>query len=322
MENIDNIIFKPQGKRERKHGGYNTQLRIVSDYFFNRLINIALGRWKWINLPSTIDTQFLERTLLTRPITFFKENDIGLIALPFNTVGKQSIYNKPLKWKPYASNGTKFDILDNKNAAICYPSLFPQNKISIIRYYADRIAEVELCRIVNIRASKTPPFIVCPENKVLEMKNLYNQFDGNKPCIIGETDYRENFTFLSTGAPYLADKFQVEQLGYWTEAMLFLGITTASVSKSERQTAEEISATKGDVIAARYSEYMARKQCCDKINELFGDILDGEVNISFIESAPIYEFEYNGENGTISRHEAFELERNEILMEGRREVNE
>lgn len=316
FDTVSNIAdFKPKGKRDRK-GHYNTDLRRVSDYYMNRFINIAIGSWKWINLPSTIDEQFLEYTLLTRPVTFFHDDVAGMCALPYNIVGKTSIYNKPVKWRPYASNGTRFEILDSSTGVLCYPSLFYTNKLAILRHYADRIAEVELNRIVNIRASRTPPMIICPEEKVLEMKNVYNQFDGNKPCIIGESDYRNNFVTLTTGAPYLADKFQVEQLGYWTEAMLYLGITTASVSKSERQTAEEISATKGDVIASRYSSYEARKQACKKINEVFNSYLDKEVDVTFIEYAPNYEFNFSGENALTNSHGIFELERTNIQQTG------
>lgn len=312
---FENIYdFKPKGKRDRK-GNYNLELQRVSDYYYNRFINIAVSSWKWINLPLTIDPQFLEFTLLTRPVTFFYDDVIGMCALPYNTVGRQSIYNKPIKWRPYASNGTKFDVLTNENGVICYPSLFPQNKLAVLRFYADRIAEIELNRIVNIRASRTPPMIICPEEKVLEMKNVYNQFDGNKPCIIGESDYRNNFTVLTTGAPYLADKFQVEQLGYWTEAMLFLGVTTASVSKSERQTAEEISATKGDVIASRYSAYEARKQACEKINDVFEKYLTDKVDVTFIEYAPHYEIDFNSQVGLTGSHGLFELERTETQMQ-------
>lgn len=318
----DNIMdFKPQGKRDRK-GHYNKQIRTISDQYLNRFINIAIGSWKWLNLPETIDPQFLEWTLLTRPITFFRDPVIGMCALPYNIVGRTSIYNKPLKWKPFASNGTQFDVLDNTNAVICYPSLFYSDKLAILRMYADRIAEIEYNRITNIRACRTPPMIICPEEKVLEMKNMYNQWDGNKPCIIGESDYRNNFTVLTTGAEYLADKFQVEQLGYWTEAMLFLGITTASVSKSERQTAEEISATKGDVIASRYSAYEARKQACAKINEIFGDILPEKVDVTFIEYAPNYEFAFGGNEALTGTSGLFELERTEVQMTDRGETDE
>ena len=60
---------------------------------FNRLTNIALARFKWVNLPDTCMPDVLEQTLFFYGrALFFEDPDYGFIHTPVNLPGPFNIY--------------------------------------------------------------------------------------------------------------------------------------------------------------------------------------------------------------------------------------
>ena len=86
---------------------------------YSQMLNIALSRFKWLNLPKTCDAWFLEYNLLyygyatiayprSKPGVFFSTQ--AVVNSNFN------VYYRPKKWTSYGINGWHFDV-DNSNGA-------------------------------------------------------------------------------------------------------------------------------------------------------------------------------------------------------------
>ena len=86
----------------------NTQISNFKTYnmYFRQMLTLAENVFEFKNLPEYIDVSFLNKVLLRQgSIAFFKDEVLGLIALPYNTIGKEDVYGRPTTIEVFGSNG-------------------------------------------------------------------------------------------------------------------------------------------------------------------------------------------------------------------------
>lgn len=249
-------------------------------YQYNRIKELAISRFKWNNLPDTIDERFLELTLFEQgKAVFFKDDVMGFLALTTMIGGKLDVYRIPTKRTAYANNG--FNIhLDNTNSVIIWNNKLHDNMIYGCEMFAHRLYECDRTIDVNIKAQKTPILITCSENQRLTLKNTYEQYTGNAPVIFADKDIDilKSLQAIPTLAPYVADKLLETKTQIWNECLTWLGISNTNYQKKERLISDEVSRNMGGTIASRNSALEMREQACDEINRMFGLDISVEFN--------------------------------------------
>lgn len=243
--------------------------------YYNRLTAMAISMFEWVNLPDSIDPRFLELTLFSDGYAvFFQDEVMGELALPAMIGGKWDVYRIPTERRAYATNGYQ-KRLTEKDSVLIYNNDLHTNSMLDVEMYARRLYELERTIDVNIRGQKTPVAILCSPEQRLTMKNLYMQYDGNEPFIFGSKDLDlSQVKSIDTNTPYVADKIQSLKMQIWNEALACLGISSMNVDKKERMLADEVSANMGGIEIQKYTRLNARKQACEKINEMFGLDID------------------------------------------------
>lgn len=242
-------------------------------FYFDRLNEIAISSIEWGDAPKTMDQRFLEINLFEKGMSvFFKDEELGYLALPTATNGKWNVYNVPVRNRAYASNGYNKQ-LNITNSVIIYNDMLRHNSIQVVRRFAKRLADLENTIDTNVRAMKTPILIICSENERLTMENLYKEYDGGAPVIHGNKQLNVNgLQVLKTDAPYLADRLYDLKTNIWNEALTYLGIPNVSMQKRERMVTDEVNRAQGGTLASRNSRLYARQQAAEQINELFPDV--------------------------------------------------
>ena len=299
--------WKPQNVWNKHIGGVPTDYQfwdsantnaIAEQYYLSRLSELAMSMFKWNNLPDSVDSRFLEYTLFYEgAVVFFHDpnlvvnnTDEGYLALQVALGGNLDVYRVPDMRKAYATNGYQ-NQLTAKNSVIIWNNMLRMPEYGRMMFYARKLYEIDRSIDVNVKAQKTPIFLLCDENERLTMKNIYMQYDGNQPFIFGSKDLDlNNIKVLKTDAPYVADKLQVLKDNIWSEAMTCLGIPNSAMGKKERLVASEATLTMGGTLASRSSRLEMRKKAADDINRMFG------LNIS-VEYNEDLQFEVEKENG-------------------------
>lgn len=238
--------------------------------YYDRLTELSISMFKWTNLPETIDVRFLELALFTDGMAvFFKDDDIGYLALRTMIGGRLNVYQIPTERRAYASNGYNMP-LDENNSVIIFNNLLHTNSILEVENFSKRLYELDRTIDVNAHAQKTPILLSCDEQQRLTLKNLYMQYDGNAPVIFGDKNINPNtIQTINTNAPYIADKLYQLKTQIWNEALTYLGISNISVNKKERLISDEVIRNQGGTIASRYSRLESRRQACEQINKMF-----------------------------------------------------
>lgn len=239
--------------------------------YYNRLTELSISMFEWKNLPDTVDPRYLELTLFTDgQAVFFKDEEIGFLALQNAKGGKFNVYRIPVNRRAYAVNGYQKDLTD-KDSVIIFNNYLHNNSRLDVEMFARRLWNLDRAIDVNANAQKTPVLIQCDETQRLTMLNLYKKYDGNEPFIFGDKNLNPNaIKTLKTDAPYVADKLYQLKTQIWNEALTYLGISNINITKKERLITDEVTRNQGGTIASRYSRLEARRDGCREINKMFG----------------------------------------------------
>lgn len=263
-------------------------------HYYNRLKELAISMFEWQNLPDTVDARFLELSLFsTGMAVFFKDDELGYLALQTMIGGNLDVYNVPKNRKAYATNGFNMPLSEN-DSVIIWNNMLRTNCLTDIELFARRLYECDRTIDVNIKAQKTPVAILCDDNQRLTMKNMYAQYDGNEPFIFGSKDLDiKKIQAISTGAPFVADKIMQTKIQIWNEAMTYLGISNVNFQKKERLVTDEVTRNMGSTVSSRYTRLEMRKQACRQINKMFGL----NINVEYREDIQVVDSEDDEEGG-------------------------
>lgn len=240
--------------------------------YARRLTELSISMFEWKNLPDSVDPRFLELTLFgDGQAVFFKDEVMGYLALQCAANGNFNQYRIPTRRRAYAVNGYQKE-LDMSDSVIIYNNYLRTNSWLDVQMFAKRLYNLDRAIDVNANAQKTPILLLCDENQRLTVENVYMQYDGNMPVIFGDRGLNSAMEMktLNTQAPFVCDKLYELKTQLWNEALTYLGISSVNSVKKERLITDEVTRNLGATVASRYSRLQARKEACDKINQMFG----------------------------------------------------
>lgn len=255
----------------------NSQLSNFKTYemYRRQLLTLAENVFEFINLPEFIDTAYLNKQLLRKgSIAFFKDEVMGLLALPYNNIGNLDVYGRPKEIQVIARNGytrtlkqDEFVIMYDNNGR--YPLWLD------ILQYAERLAMFTRVMDINIAQQKTSRFWKTKTENEKTIKDLVNNVDGFENTVITYKDIDlDDTTIVLQPAPYVSDKIDMQKDKTYNEFLRLIGIANLSYQKKERNISDEIQAMQGGTIASRYSRFEPRQKAIKMINEKFGTQID------------------------------------------------
>ena len=252
----------------------NSQLCNFKTYemYKRQMLTLAENVFEFENLPEYIDTAFLNKKLLrTGSIAFFKDEVLGVIALPYTVLGKLDIYGRPRKIIAAAPNGTYRRTLNYGEFVIMYDNNGRYPIYLDILQYAERMAMFQRVMDINIAQQKTPRFWKTKTDKEKSVRDLVNNVDSFENLVITYDDIDLNDTTLvMEPAPYISDKVDLNKDKIYNEFLRLIGIANLSFQKKERNIKDEIQAMQGGTIASRFSRFEPRQKAVKQINEKFG----------------------------------------------------
>ena len=270
-----------------------TDSLIINDATFEdyllRFKRIALSIFEWVNLPNSMNAQWLEYCLYYDGMaTLLKDEKYGFINTKCCSDGMLNIYGLPTRLNCYSfeyhtsrklytglnPNLTEAQkrVKENQECILVQNNYDRLPTCSTLELFGYRLYEAQRTADVNIMAQKTPVLIVVDEKQRLMMENLYNQYNGNQPFIFGDnkqlTD--KSLQALKTDAPFIADKIMDYKKEIWNEALTYLGINNIIVDKKERLITDEANSN-NELINLNLQSFLApRQEACKQFNEKFG----------------------------------------------------
>lgn len=274
----------------------NSQLTNIKTYLMYRqeMLTLAENVFEFKNLPEFIDVSYLNKTLLRNgSIAFFKDEVLGVIALPYDVIGNFDIYGRPLNIMCRAANGTYYKKLSQGEFVIMYDNNGRYPIFLDICQMAERIALSKRTIDVNIVQQRTPRIWKTSQNKKKTLQDMLSQIDGMEENIATyESIDIDDMNVVLAPAPYVADKIDEHLDKEWAEFYRLIGVANLVEQKKERLIKDEMSASQGGTIASRFSRFEPRDRAIKEINKKFGT----NIEVSY----------YDGEPSTIEENEIIE----------------
>lgn len=280
-----------------QYNNYQTYLM-----YLRQCRSLAENVFCYENLPEFVDVAYINKVLVERgSVAWFKDEVLGLLALPWVRQGNLDVYGRPTTIRVYGTNGyTK--VLKVGEYVIMYDNYGKYPLLLDIVQYAQRLANVLRVEDINISQQKTPRYWKTNQDKVESIKALLNKIDSDENAVIGYSDINiEDTQCILEPAPYVTDKLDIYKQNIWNEFLRLIGISNLSVQKKERNIKDEVLASQGGTIASRFSRFEPRKKSIEMINEKF----EVDMRVKFFDGLPtsLENFEDNVEENIIEESE-------------------
>ena len=255
--------------------------------YLREMLTLAENVFEFENLPDFIDVAFLNKKLLRDgSIAFFKDEYLGVIALPYTVMGTLDIYQRPQKIMAIAPNGSYRRELDPDEYVIMYDNNGRYPLFLDITQYAERVALDTRTIDINILQQRTPRFWKTSSDKERSIRDIINNVDGLENTVLTYEDINlDDIQLILEPAPYVADKIDIQKEKLWNEFLRLIGVANMNFQKKERNIKDEVLASQGGTIASRYSRFEPRQKAIKQINEKFGT----NINVRYYDGIPTSE---------------------------------
>lgn len=257
-------------------------------HFVDYLYLAAVSRFKWNDLPETVDQRMLEQSLIMEGSCLFFKLDIdgNYYATPSANSGKFDLYGIPLTRRVVRPSGFKrtFRAQDGDNVLI-YNDYTLMPFIPVIWYYAEKFTRIEIAKDVNTELQKKPKAIRTNKDNVKSIKEAINSAQLGVPYILTDDDLsqpNDRTEVLSFDTPVILEELEKEKNALFSEYLTRLGFNNINIYKSAHLTVDESNANNEHIQSFRNSALEMREKACDKINELFGLNVSVEFNANNI----------------------------------------
>ena len=220
-------------------------LQEVSNNYTDKYYNIWMSKFKWTGLDEETKEQqenYIMRKLWSDGSLAIRNiANTNLIALmPFTTISYNyldfpetvNLINKRGVSEVIIPSGEQ---VVNKDVAIvyCLPSHKPIKQL--VKYYTDRIAQVEIIISNNLKLQNIPFVIGCNEEDKDSMEDIVERILNNELVVYSAVGDINKLQTLATTAPYLIDKLKAYQVSLENELLTTLGIDNSGVQAKKAQ---------------------------------------------------------------------------------------
>lgn len=288
-----NNIYTPHLRGGNPENNPVKNEKVLAERMYVRVFTeLACNRFKWTNLPKTIDVRFLELTLFRKGLSIFffdeynKETKKGgtdrFFALEGSGAGPVNMYDNPTRFQ-VTGNGQMNRVLSGKECVPIWSNYLRVPDWDIVLLYASRLAQIDQTISIASMNMRNTNVVISDENTRLSMTNFMRQRDEGQPIIFATNGFNpQNIAAIDLKQhPDTLPKLMIAKSKLWNECMTLLGINNANQDKRERLVSDEVSANDEQIDAVRQIALNARQEACDRINEMYGEKLDGEISVEF-----------------------------------------
>ena len=271
--------------RLRENGGMQWQSGQLNSrtysYYRNIIMQLAMSRFRWINLPDSCDERYLEWQLLTEgvaTIAYPAHAEGMFLSLKAATQGPMTMYGNPSEWLGTGDNGTRIRC-NPLNGVLVWDNASRYPLLNGIDLYANELTHMRMVKRTNRLHQQIPFVFKGPQEKRQEMYNLFKQVAGGEPAIIATNGIDMiDVDVIQTGVKYIGEELAQDEANVWNRIYMMLGASSLTF-KQERQTEDEIKNQKSPSNIIRMNYLSERRKAARLLNERFADYLNGEVSV-------------------------------------------
>lgn len=254
-------------------------------HYRGRLIALALTQFEWVNLPDTVNRQYMEEILLTNGSAAWyipKGLDEWMCTSWIHNNGTFTAYGLPT-----GITGIDFNArnIETDEFYILYDSMSARSRlvtpslINEINIQAKLLYEIHQTFRMNLMQQNTPYIVAATKTNLLSVKNLFKRFDNFDPVVEVKDagfDIEKSVKTLPTLATWNGLSFLEARDLQWRRAINILGLTPDTTKKERVNELELVMNRQEDTISLN-ARLRSRVDLCNYMNKKYG--LDISVNL-------------------------------------------
>ena len=209
------------------------------------------------------------------------EEDKGLIIFCPYAVQQWNIEDEPAVVTYVNTRGATFipntPKIVNKDCVIGWAHTSHMPVVSLVRYYVDRIVDVENTIETNLFVHKLPRLVICSPQDRERVKNIVEAIErGEHKLFLDVDDWQAVKNVLESGqGSYIIDKLYLYKQNLENELLSFLGINNIQIEKKERLITDEAESNNQLINDSSDCFLDSLKDFC----KLLSSVLDYEVTV-------------------------------------------
>lgn len=281
----------------------------LENYYFFRLMNVALAQFTYDGLPDTCDRRYMELIALTRgSAAIYKPEGCDFFLstgyMPFDGVNMPTdeavnwytnINENDITtftdntWEKYFKSVNTFDVYGNPTRilgigfngeqtrpegdewGVFFDNMTREPLVLHLRKYAQMLAETHMTYRTNLRLQNKPYVITSSRNKQLSLKQFFKALFTFEPVVEVSSafDLENTVDVLDLRVDYKGTELLENLKEIWNQALNMLGISTQS-TKKERLITGEIGMDRQADLITMNSRLLNRREFWDKFNREHG----------------------------------------------------
>lgn len=248
-------------------------------------IRLALGRFKWKNLPDSISPRYIEWVLLmqSRGIFFqsFHEETLEKELLCTGVIpqGPPDIYGNWSSYKAQGANGKVMPIEDGEGVVI-FDSMGRYPIWNTIELAIQELVQVDMQQMANLRQQRAVMIIEVPEESKADATRMATAVEMDEEVVVVGRDFEKSVRsgIFSSGAEYKQDKFHEDRTAKLNAVYLQLGIDHVPFEKQAHILENEAEKSTDAVMRVRDDLLNSRREAIAEVNRKWGLNIEVEWN--------------------------------------------
>lgn len=262
----------------------------TSEMYKRQCISLAMNVFNIKHLDEEapfMDISYVNKKLVYNgAIAFFRDEYLGLLALPFRNVGRLDLYNRPIDIQVFGKNGYS-RTLNKGEYVIMWDNMSHEPLIYDILQYSDRIADITRTIDINISQMRTPRLWKTKTENAKTIEDLIEGVSANNEAILTYDNLEiDDTTVVLAPAPVVFPQLAEEKDKLWNEFLRLIGIANTSFQKKERNIRDEVFISQAGTIASRFTRFNARVDAINKINEKWGKFMTNKLEVEYYDGLP------------------------------------
>lgn len=265
------------GKKSRNFKSQEESIQLYNkavNHYRNKYYNLFLAQFKWNGLNyrqkdfimrkfwdegtvAVIKDKFVDEPIFAQWILERKDM---LYGVP-DAVRLVNTYNSPLI--PRGS------LTVDKDVCIGYIQRNHKSIYSVVNWYAERIAQVEMVINTNLQLQKMP-FLLSVTEDADKVQDVINRILNNEIVITVEGFDINSINSVITETPYLIDKLVNYKVSLENELKTYLSINNNGVQKIQQLQMAEVNANNDEIMDSETNFFESLQEWCDNIKEVLG----------------------------------------------------
>ena len=257
----------------RRNNNANALYQDTVQHLRNKYYNLFRAQFKWNGLNYRQEDYIMRKFYGAGTVVAFKINNVNELGFAPWIMQSWDMYDLPETLLLINEHGSplipKKVMTVDKDVCIGYIQRNKKSIFSMVDWYIQRIAEVEMVINTNLQLHKMPFLLpTTPENKD-KVEDIIRRILNNDLVVFTDIDPNEIAAVL-TECPYIIDKLVDYKTTLENSLKSFLGINNNGVEKQEQLQLGEINANNDEIMDSENSFFDCLEEWCKNIKETLG----------------------------------------------------